>query len=286
MSSLISTKQILKNAQVGGYAVGAFNVENMETVQAVINAASALRSPVIIQTSVSTLKYATPKLFYSMVTACLEETDIPVALHIDHGISLQDITSAIRGGYKSVMFDGSLLPYIENVQQTREVVKICHYLGISVEAELGAIAGKEGAPLDDKLLYTQPTTAADFVEKTGCDSLAVAIGTCHGIYKTTPKLDYSRLKAIRKLVSVPLVLHGASGLSDEQVRTCIQHGISKINIATELRQAWSHTLATYLQENPSRFDPKAAGKEARNALEKIIKQKIKLLGSENKAYES
>ena len=265
--------------------MGAFNVENMEMVQAVLQAAQELRAPVILQTSVSTLKYAPADLFRAMVAACLDNVDIPVALHIDHGNSFEAIMRAIKGGYKSVMFDGSLLPYIENVAQTTEIVKICHQLGVSVEAELGAIAGKKDAPPDDKLLYTQPETAADFVARTGCDCLAVAIGSCHGIYKTTPKLDYQRLQAIRQKVEVPLVLHGASGLSDEQVQTCIRYGICKVNIATELRQAWTAAVRAHQAANPDVFDPKAAGKAARAAVQEIVAQKIKMLGSVQKAHE-
>lgn len=285
MSSIITTKKILEKAQVGKYAIGAFNVENMEFVQAVIQAATELKSPVIIQTSVSTLKYATANLFKAMVSACIDDTNIPVAIHIDHGNSFEAIMSAIKGGYKSVMFDGSLLPYIENVKQTAEIVKICHQLGITVEAELGAIAGKKDAPEDSKLLYTNPDTAVDFVEKTQCDSLAIAIGTCHGIYKSTPKLDYDRLQKIRKKVSIPLVLHGASGLSAEQVQTCIHYGICKVNIATELRQAWSKAIADYQSKNITVFDPKAAGKVARQAVMDVVKEKINMLGSVNKAYD-
>ena len=285
MASILPTNQILQKAQAGGYGVGAFNVENMEMVQAIVQAAVELDAPVIIQTSVSTLKYATPELFRAMVASCVEDVHIPVALHIDHGTSLDAIMMAIKGGYKSVMFDGSLLPYIENVEQTAEIVKICHHLHISVEAELGAIAGKKDAPQDSRLLYTQPDTAADFVARTQCDSLAVSIGTCHGIYKTTPKLDYERLQAIRKVVPVPLVLHGASGLSDEQVQTCIKYGISKVNVATELRQAWTHTIHQHQQENPGVFDPKGAGKAARLAVQNIVKQKIEMLGGAGKAHE-
>ena len=284
MASIVSTSQMLLKAQAGGYAIGAFNVENMEMVQAVVGAAVELEAPVIIQTSVSTLKYAAAPLFRAMVSACIDAENIPIALHIDHGNSFEAIMRAIKGGYKSVMFDGSLLPYIDNVKQTAEIVKICHQLEVSVEAELGAIAGKKDAPQDSALLYTQPDTAADFVAQTQCDSLAVAIGTCHGIYKTTPKLDYERLQSIRNKVTVPLVLHGASGLSEEQVQKCIQGGICKVNIATELRQAWTHTVLRYQTENAAAFDPKSAGKAARQAVQDIVKQKIQMLGSAHKAY--
>lgn len=285
MSSIITTKDMLKKAQKGKYAIGAFNVENMEFVQAVVQAATELKSPVIIQTSVSTLKYATSNLFKAMVSACIADTDIPVAIHIDHGNSFDSIMSAIKGGYKSVMFDGSLLPYIENVKRTTEIVKICHHLGVTVEAELGAIAGKKDAPQDSKLLYTNPDTALDFVEKTQCDCLAVAIGSCHGIYKAIPNLDYERLKEIRHKVSVPLVLHGASGLTSEQIQSCICNGICKVNVCTELRQAWTKATFDYQSLNPKVFDPKAAGEVARRAIVDIVKEKMKIFGSVNKAYD-
>lgn len=272
---------MLIEAQLGHYAVGAFNVENMEFVQAVIAAAKELNAPVILATSANTIQYATTSLFQSMVDAVSDEMEIPVAIHLDHG-ERKHIISAIQGKYKSVMYDGSLLPYKENVDHTRAVVDICNPLGISVEAELGAISGKPGTLQQKSFMYTNPDTALDFVEKTNVDSLAVAIGTAHGIYKASPQLDYERLNAISSICSVPLVLHGASGLSDEQTKECIKLGICKVNIATELRVAWTQAIYNTIKENPSRYDPKTAAKVARSVVKEIVKSKIRILGSENK----
>lgn len=176
------------------------------------------------------------------------------------------------------MFDGSKLPYIDNVNETRRIVDICSYLDVSVEGELGAIGGKAGDPRAEDLMYTDPKTAVDFVKRTGVNSLAVAIGTTHGIYKATPKLDYSRLKIIRDTTELPLVLHGASGLSDEQIKKCIENGICKVNIATELRIAWTNTLKTALSEKPHDFDPKVAALEAKKKLKELIVNKMYILG--------
>jgi len=167
---IVNTRKMLQEAQREHYAVGAFNVENMEFVQAVVEAAEELQSPVMLATSVNTLKYGIPELFYSMVEACAEKVSVPVAIHLDHGESYLDIMSVVRGGYKSVMFDGSKKPYIENLNETMKITELCHYFDISVEGELGAIGGKPGAPKDPELLYTRPSTAADFVEKTNVDS--------------------------------------------------------------------------------------------------------------------
>lgn len=281
--AIISTNEMLIDARHKHYAVGAFNVENMEFVQAVIWAAEELKAPVIIQTSVNTLKYATPEMFISMVRSCAETVQVPIAIHLDHGSTLFNIMSCVKAGYKSVMFDGSMLPYNSNVEQTKLVVDLCKSIGVSVEAELGAISGKDGAPEESNLLYTDPDVAEEFVNRTGVDSLAVSIGTVHGLYKAEPKLDYDRLSTIRKRVEAPLVLHGASGLSIDHLRECIARGITKVNIATELRCAWTQSYNQYLIENPTVFDPKKASKKAREAVMKVVKDKIWILGSNSMA---
>lgn len=280
--SIKNTNDMLKAAKLGQYAIGAFNVENMEFVQAVIEAAYELKSPVIIATSVNTLKYATPETFVALVETIASSTNIPVAIHLDHGESFFDIMKTVKGGYKSVMYDGSKLSFIENVEETKRVVDICKLLDISVEGELGAIGGKPGDPNIEKLMYTKVETAINFVENTGVNSLAVAIGTAHGIYKSTPKLDYDRLKSLSTNLDVPLVLHGASGLSDEQLKQCIINGICKVNIATELRIAWTNTIKSMLINNPDKFDPKVSLKIAREAVKNVVKEKILVLGSAGK----
>lgn len=281
--AIINTNEMLADARHKHYAVGAFNVENMEFVQAVIWAAEELNAPVIVQTSVNTLKYATPEMFINMVMSCADTVKVPVAIHLDHGSTLFNIMSCVKAGYKSVMFDGSMLPYETNVEQTRMVVELCKSIGVSVEAELGAISGKEGAPEESNSLYTDPSVAEDFVNRTGVDSLAVSIGTVHGLYKAEPKLDYERLTTIRNRVEAPLVLHGASGLTIDHLRECIARGITKVNIATELRCAWTDSYRQYVTENPSVFDPKKASNLAREAVMNVVKEKILNLGSNDKA---
>lgn len=278
-----NTKEMLEKAKDGKYAIGAFNIENMEFAQAVIWAASELNAPVILQTSVNTLKYASPKLFYNMVLAIASEAKIPVAIHLDHGESFIDVMKCVKGGYGSIMFDGSLLPYIENVEKTQKIVETCSALGITVEGELGAVVGKKNMPAQSKFLYTDPDTAADFVQRTGVDSLAVSIGTVHGLYKSEPCLDYERLLKIKEAVAIPLVLHGASGLNEKQIKECIYRGITKVNIATELRLAWTNSIKNEQKILEGIFDPKKASGKARKEVMNIVKEKINILGSNDKA---
>lgn len=277
--AIVNTKEMLKDAKLNHYAIGAFNIENMEFAQAIIWAAAEVNSPIILQTSENTLKYGSPELFRAIVDTIAHEVTIPVAIHLDHGTSFKSVERCIYADYRSVMFDGSMMCYKDNVDTTARLVKKCRPRGISVEAELGAISGKEGAPTESTDLYTDPQAAVDFVKETSVNSLAVSIGTVHGLYKTEPKLDYDRLKLLNEMLDVPLVLHGASGLNDDQLRKCIECGISKINIATDLRIAWTDTLKKYMLENPSVFDPKKAAKEARAAVGEIVKERLAVLGS-------
>ncbi|MGI6214825.1 MAG: class II fructose-bisphosphate aldolase [Christensenellales bacterium] len=280
---ITNTKEMLIKAQNSGYAVAAFNVENMEMVQAVCDAAVSLNAPVIIATSASALKYAPPALFSAMVYAVAKDVPVPVALHLDHGSSLELSKACISASYTSVMIDGSQLPYEENVALTRSVVEICANNGISVEAELGHVGGKEDDVESEIMLGTDPDQAVDFVRKTGVDSLAVAIGTAHGIYKGVPKLDFSLLRHISESLEVPLVLHGASGLSNEALKTCIFEGICKVNFATELRLAYTKMVHRTLAEDPDAIDPKIYGRAARLSVRNVALEKIKLLGCVNKA---
>ena len=280
---IINTNQMLLDAQTGHYAVGAFNVENMEFVQAVIEAAEEMKSPVILATSIKTLKYATPETFIAMMNAVAQNASVPVALHLDHAEKHEDVLKALKAGYKSIMFDGSKLDYADNLRQTEEITKICKSYGASVEGELGPVGGKPGDAVTGEDMYTKAADAVDYVKITDVDSLAVAIGTAHGVYKETPKLDYERLQQIRRKLDVPLVLHGASGLTEEQTRECIEKGICKVNISTELRTAWTNELRASLERNLDAIDPKIAGKDAREAVKKVVKEKIRILGSEGKA---
>ena len=282
--ALVTTKQLLLDAQKGGYAVGAFNVENMEMVQAVVAAAEELRSAVIMQTTPSTVKYANLNYFYENVKVAAQESSVPVVIHLDHGNSFELAMQAYRTGYTSIMIDGSHEGFEDNIALTSAVVKACHPGEVPIEAELGKVGGKEddldGGEGDP---YTNPQEAAEFVERTGIDSLAVAIGTAHGVYKGVPKLDFSRLSEIRKAVSIPLVLHGTSGVPDEDVAECIKRGICKVNYATDLRIAFTKGINQVLKENPDTIDPKKYNAKGREEVRKYVMHKMKICQSIAKA---
>lgn len=266
--------ELLQTAQANGTAVGAFNIENMEMAQAVIDAADEANLPVILQTTSSTLKYASPAVYAAIVGALAERVRVPVAMHLDHGNSYALAMECIQAGYTSVMYDGSLLSFEENIRITREVVEAAG--SVPVEAELGSVGGKE----DDheaENAYTDPAQAAEFAARTGANSLAIAIGTAHGVYSGVPKLDIDRLIEIRKHVNIPLVLHGASGLSAETVRTCIREGICKVNFATELRIAYSDGVKAFLRDNPAAYDPKAYGKAGYLSVKKMVHEKLNMV---------
>ena len=277
--AFITTHEMLKKAQAGGYAVGAFNAENMEMVQAIIAAAEAENAPVIIQTTPGTLKYAGPACFAGLVKRLARDAKVPAALHLDHGNSFSLAEECAREGYTSLMIDGSKLPYEENVALTRSVVEMAGSL--PVEAELGTVGGKEDG-MEAKPQYTDPDQAADFVRRTGISSFAVAIGTAHGIYKGEPKLDLDRLAEVRARVEIPLVLHGTSGVPEDQVRGCIARGICKVNYATELRQVFTAAVRKALADLPDAYDPKKYLAEGRKAVQARVQELIRLLGSDGK----
>lgn len=281
--SFVTTREMLEAADKGAYAVGAFNVENMEMVMAVVKAAEEMHAPAILQTTPSTIKYAGLPLYYANVKAVARNASVPIALHLDHGSSFALAMQALRVGYTSIMIDGSHEPFEANIVLTRSVVDACAASQIPVEAELGKVGGKEDDLECDDPGYTDPEDAVRFVEETGVSSLAVAIGTAHGIYKGEPKLDVERLSEIRKRVAVPLVLHGASGVPEETVKECIRRGISKVNFATELRIAYSDGVKKFLQENPKAFDPKKYGAVGMEYVTQVVKDKIAMCGSMNKA---
>ena len=282
--SLVTSKELLLDAQKNHYAIGAFNVENMEMVQAVVAAAEELSSPVILQTTPGTLKYASPEMYYANVLAAAQAAKVPVVMHLDHGSSFDLALRAFRAGYTSIMIDGSQKEFEENIAVTKAVVEACHAGGVPVEAELGKVGGKED-DLDggNGNGYTVPDEAAEFVGRTGVDSLAVAIGTAHGVYKGIPKLDLPRISQIAALVDVPLVLHGTSGVPDETVKECIQRGMCKVNYATDLRIAFTEGVKEYLQANSSVYDPKKYGAAGREKVKQYVMQKILVCGSNGKA---
>ncbi len=279
--ALVSVREIMLAAQRGGYALGAFNVENMEMAQAVIAAAEHMRAPVIVQTTSGTLKYAPPSVFAGMIARMAKDASVPVALHLDHGSSYELALACVAEGYTSVMIDGSTLPYEDNVALSRRVVDAAG--DIPVEAELGTVGGKEDGHGGGGVQYTDPAQAADFVRRTGVFSFAMAIGTSHGVYKGEPKLDLNRLSEIHAATPVPLVLHGTSGVPEEQVRGCIARGVCKVNYATELRIAYTEAVKRALTDDPSIIDPKAFGKAGRAAVEELVCDRIRLCGSDGKA---
>lgn len=278
---LVTTRDLLLDAQKGKYAVGAFNVENMEMVIAVIQSAKDTKSPVIMQTTPGTLKYASAEMFFANIKAAAEGAEVPVACHLDHGNSAATAMKALRAGYTSIMIDGSQLRFDENVKLTRTVAEMCHAVKIPVEAELGHVGGKEDT-LDssggDKYPFTVPSEAAEFVEKTGCDSLAVAVGTAHGVYKGTPQINFDVLEKIREVVDVPLVLHGTSGVPDDQVVRCIAMGMCKVNYATDLRIAFTRGIKKFIADNPEAFDPKKYGALGIEEVKRYVTERMKILG--------
>jgi len=278
-----NTFEMLKKAQRENYAVCAFNAENMEMVQAIVSAAEQLSAPVIIQTTPSTVKYASLYYFSAMAKTAAKTATVPVALHLDHGDSFALACQAIRAGYSSVMIDGSKFPFEQNVQLTAKVAEVAKTVSIPVEGELGCVGGKEDDSSASGGGYTDPEEAGLFVCSTGVDSLAIGIGTAHGFYTEKPVLDVDRLSQIREVVSVPLVLHGATGLSDEIVIECIRRGICKVNFATELRSEYTKAVRKTLEQDSAAVDVKIYNKAARQAVMEIAMKKIKISGSANKA---
>lgn len=280
---LVTSEKMLLDAQKRGYAVGAFNCENMEMVKAIIAAAEELRAPLMLQTTPSTVKYGTLETFVAIVAAEAKKASVPVCLHLDHGSSFDLAVQAIKAGYTSVMIDGSKEDFEGNVAVSKKVADVAKAVNIPCEAELGKVGGKEDDLEADADTNTDPEQAREFVERTGITSLAVAIGTAHGFYVGTPVLDKERLSEIRKVVDIPLVLHGASGLSDQDVRDCVARGICKVNFATELRKAYTDAGKALLQEKPETFDPKALGKVGMAAVTELVKNRMKVCGCDGKA---
>lgn len=281
--AIVTSKSIMEAASKNGYAVPAFNIENMEMVQAVLEMAAEMKSPVILQTTPSTIKYAGIDILKSIVFAAAKDSPIPVALHLDHGGSFDLAVEAVRAGYTSVMIDGSKLSFEENISITKKVVEVGKAAGIPIEAELGKVGGKEDeVEVSDKsATYTDPEEAKEFVARTGVDSLAVAIGTAHGFYKGEPKLDFERLSKIRAVVDTLLVLHGASGVPDKDVRKAIEIGICKVNFATELRAAMTKGVREALKDD-NVFDPKVYLTKGKQSVKDTVKQKITICGSFNR----
>ena len=281
---LVTAKEMLQKAREGKYAIGAFNVENMEMVMAVLAAAEAKNSPVIMQTTPGTIKYAGVDYYYANVAAAAKRSSVPVVMHLDHGDSFHRAMAAYRAGYTSIMIDGSKLPFEENIDLTKRVVDACHPGDVYVEGELGKVGGKEDdLEGDDDNPYTDPEEAKIFVEKTGVDYLAIGVGTAHGVYKGIPKVNTDLIATIHDMVDVPLVLHGTSGVPDEQVITAVKNGICKVNYATDLRIAFTRGAKEFMAEHPEAFDPKKYSKQGMVEVQKYVEQKIEVCGSVGKA---
>lgn len=280
---ILSTRQMLLDAQAGHYAVPAFNIHNLETLQVVADIASEMHSPLIIAVTPSTIDYARDEYVVAMANIAAKHTNTPIAIHLDHFEDITRIKKAIDVGFKSVMIDASKLPFEENIAKTKEVVSYAHHYDATVEAELGKLVGVEDdLVVDDKdAAYTNPDDAVKFVKATNIDSLAVAIGTAHGLYKGEPKLDFDRLVEIRKKVDIPLVLHGASDVPDELVKKAIKLGICKVNVATDLKIPFSNAVKKYFKENPDANDPRKYMTPGKQAMKEIVKHKIEVCGSLN-----
>ncbi|MCM0754487.1 class II fructose-1,6-bisphosphate aldolase [Desulfovibrio aminophilus] len=305
---LVTPKEMFQKAYAGGYAIGAFNVNNMEIIQGIMAAGQEERSPLILQVSAGARKYAQQIYIIKLMEAAMALTDLPVVLHLDHGQNFEICKEVIDGGFTSVMIDGSHLPFEENIAETKKVVEYAHSKGVWVEAELGRLAGVEDEVSSEESIYTDPDQAAEFVGKTGCDSLAIAIGTSHGAYKFKgeAKLDFERLEKVGKLLpGFPIVLHGASSVPQEFVAMANQYGgqvggargvpedllrkaasmaVCKINIDTDIRLAMTATIRKHFTEHPADFDPRQYLGPAREAVKNMVRHKIRnVLGCSGKA---
>ncbi|MEM0008081.1 MAG: class II fructose-1,6-bisphosphate aldolase [Candidatus Bathyarchaeia archaeon] len=304
---LVTNKELLLKAQKEAYAIGAFNIQNLESLLAVVEAAAEEKSPVIVAVTPSAIKYGGLNYLARLVKTAAETTPVPMSLHLDHGEDLETVKKCLEAGFTSVMIDGSHLPFEENVALTKRVVDVAHQKGVSVEGELGRLAGVEEKTVEEReAVLTDPKEAEEFVKRTGVDALAVSIGTSHGAYKFKgePQLDFERLKQIRERVKVPLVLHGASsvpqwiiekatkygaelsgakGIPEEHIRKAISLGITKINIDTDLRLAFTATVREVLANSPKEFDPRKILGPAKEVMKEVVKAKMRLFGSSGKA---
>ena len=284
MNNIINSNYWLQKAQKEGFAVPAFNFHNLETIQVILDTAKRLQSPVILAGTPGTYGYGGARELLSLVNAAARDRNIQVVVHLDHHHDLKDIHDKVKLGIRSAMVDGSALPIDDNIALTRKAVEICHKYGCSVEAEIGQLIGQEDDLIIENVMdpYTDPLEAVRLVRETGIDSLAIAIGTAHGLYKEEPKLDFERLEKISSMLSIPLVLHGASGVSVKDVQRCISLGITKVNVATELKIAYADALKLVLLENPTANDPRMYNELPKKAMAEVVEQKIIMCKSAGK----
>jgi fructose-bisphosphate aldolase class II len=304
---LVTNKDLMVPARKNSYAIGAFNVQNLESMSAIVEAATEEKSPAILAITPSAIKYAGLAYIANLVKTAAQLSPVPLTMHLDHGEDFETAVKCVDAGFTSVMIDGSFLKFDENVALTKRVVSVAHPKGVSVEAELGKLAGVEERSVEEKeAILTDPETAVEFVKKTGVDTLAVAIGTSHGAYKfkSEAKLDLERLKIISEKINIPLVLHGASsvpqslvekatkygavlsgakGIPEDQYKKAIALGIAKINIDTDLRLAFTATVREVLSNSPKEFDPRKILGPAKEAMKEVAKGKMRLFGSSGKA---
>ncbi|HEI6905692.1 TPA: tagatose-bisphosphate aldolase subunit KbaY [Yersinia enterocolitica] len=282
--SIISTKYLLQDAQARRYAVPAFNIHNAETIQAILEVCKEMQSPVILAGTPGTFKHIAFEEIYALCEAYSESYGMPLALHLDHHESLDDISRKVNAGVRSAMIDGSHFPFAENVRLVKTVVDFCHRHDCSVEAELGRLGGVEDdMDVDEESAFlTDPQEARRFIELTGVDSLAVAIGTAHGLYTKRPKIDFKRLAEINEIVDIPLVLHGASDVPDEYVRRAIELGVCKVNVATELKIAFAAAVKKWFGDNPEGNDPRYYMRVGMDAMKEVVRSKVTVCGSANK----
>jgi tagatose 1,6-diphosphate aldolase GatY/KbaY len=287
MGHLISSTSMLQTARKNGYGITAFNVHTLEMLQAVVEAAEELQSPLILQTTVGTVKHLGPEYIVAAARVAAKNANIPIALHLDHCTEYEVLIRCIREGYSSVMIDASMRNFEENVEITKEVVKIAAAAGVNVEAELGKVGGVEDdiSVSEEDARLAVPEDCVKFVELTGVPTLAPAIGTAHGIYAGEPKIAFDRLEQIYKSVDVPLVLHGGSGIPDEQVKRCVSLGMAKFNVATELRIAFSDAIKDIFNQNPSENDPRKYMVPAKQAVKALAQKKMLLSGCAGRAKE-
>ncbi|MCL5075541.1 MAG: class II fructose-1,6-bisphosphate aldolase [Chloroflexi bacterium] len=282
---LVTSKEILRKAFEEHFAVGAFNANNMEMVQAIVETANEERAPVILQVSQGAIAYAGLEYASELVKIAARLASIPVVLHLDHGTDFLQNVRCLRAGFTSLMYDGSAKPFEENVAMTKKVCEIAHAVGVPVEGELGRIGGTEDKITVSELeaTMTDPEEARRFLELTAVDSLAVAVGSIHRMLSREAHLDFPRISAIRERTNIPLVLHGASGVPDDGVREAIASGICKINIATELNKRFTGALRTAVDAKPNEVDPRKFLKEAKEATKEAVREKIRLFGASGKA---
>lgn len=282
---LVPMTDMLKKAKAGKYAVGQFNMNNLEFTQAIIEAAEELNSPVILGVSEGAMKYMGLEYTVAMAKAAAEKSRVPIALHLDHGSSFDVAMKVIRAGFSSVMIDGSHYNFEENIELTKKVVAASHAMGISVEGELGTIGGTEDdlSVDEENAKLTNPKEAIEFYNATKVDALAIAVGSAHGVYSGEPKIRFDIIEAVSKEIDIPLVLHGGSGIPDETIRKAISLGIGKVNVNTENQIAFTSKIREVLEKDSKVYDPRKFLGPAREAIKEVVKEKIQLFGSNDKA---